>query len=156
VGFYARALLRDTHAFGLRGLVDFAANEGVILRVEPSSAVDDGGWREAELWAPGAAAPVEMDVSRRDEPASLLHDEIAEFEDDLEDADERVPGGTARVREHLAATGAIVAVRVLTSDEREGSAIGNSVLDWYAQRDDVLFQVDAQGFYDGDELLVAS
>jgi hypothetical protein len=156
VGFHARALLRNSHAFGLRGLVDFAANEGVIFRVEPPSAVDDRGWRAAELWAPGADVPVEIDVSRRDDPASLLHDEIVEFADELEDADERVAGGTARVREHLAATRAVVAVRVLASDQREGSAIGNCVLDWYAQRDDVLFQVDAQGFYDGDELLVAS
>jgi hypothetical protein len=156
VGFYARALLRNSHAFGLRGLVDFAASEGVTFRVEPASAVDDGGWREAELWAPGAAVPVEIDVSRRDEPASLLDDEITEFSDELEDADERVPGAAARIREHLAATRAVVAVRVLASDGHTGPAIGNCVLDWYAQRDDVLFQVDAQGFYDGDELLVAS
>jgi hypothetical protein len=156
VGFYARALLRDSHDFGLRGLVDFAANEGVSIRVEPPSAVDESGWRQAELWAPGAHVPVEIDVSRRNEPASLLHDEIAEFDDELEAADERVPGGAAKVREHLAATEAVVAVRVLASDDRDGAAIGNCVLDWYAQRDGVLFQVDAQGFYDGGVFLVAS
>jgi hypothetical protein len=45
---------------------------------------------------------------------------------------------------------------VLASDERDGPAIGKCVLDWYAQRDDVLFEVDAQGFYDGEQLLVTS
>ena len=35
--------------------------------------------------------------------------------------------------------------------DRGVPGVGNCVLEWYAQRDDVLFQVDADGFYDGDE-----
>lgn len=155
VGFYARALLRDSHDFGLRGLVDFAAQQGVTIRLEPHSAAEDRGWREVELWAPGADVPVEVDVNRR-EPTSLLSNEIAEFVDELEDSDELFDGAAAKIREHLAATEAIVAVRVLVSDERDGPRIGNCVLDWYAQRDGVLFQVDDDGFYDGDKLLVAT
>jgi hypothetical protein len=99
---------------------------------------------------------VEIDISRRDDPESLLHDEIAEFDDELTDADELSPGAIERVRRHLAASNSIVAVRVLASDQEHGPAIGTCVLGWYAQRDDVLFQVDAEGFYDGDTLLVAT
>ena len=154
MGFYARALLRDPHEFGLRGLVDFAAQEGLEVRVEPASVLDDATWSNAELWAAGAEVPVEVDVSRRSNPDSLLHEEIEEFMDELDDADERIAGGVAKVRDHLAACHAIVAVRVLASDAR-GAEVGNCVLDWYAQRDGVLFQVDADGFYDGDRLLAA-
>ncbi len=82
MGFHARALLRDTHRYGLRGLVEFAENEGLTIRVEPPTALDDHHWREAELWALGATVPVEIDVSRQDEPESLLHEEIAEFADE--------------------------------------------------------------------------
>jgi hypothetical protein len=156
VGFYARALLLDSHDFGLRELVDSAQADGIMIRVDPPSALDERGWRDAELWAPAAEVPVEIDVSRREDPESLLHDEIAEFDDELADADEQTPGAIATVRQHLAATNAIVAVRVLASDQEHGPAIGNCVLAWYAQRDGVLFQVDAQGFYDGDTLLVAT
>jgi hypothetical protein len=154
MGFYARALLRDPHDFGLAGLVDFARERGLAVRVEPALAITDATWQEAELWAPDAEVPVEIDVSRRRDPESLLHDEIEEFEETLADAEERAPNGTDRVLRHLAATDAIVAVRTLASDERHGPAVAQCVLDWYAQRDDVLFQVDADGFYDGDVLLV--
>jgi hypothetical protein len=64
VGFYARALLRGSHDFGLRGLVEAATEQGIDCRVEPASAMDDAGWRDAELWAPQADVPVEIDVSR--------------------------------------------------------------------------------------------
>jgi hypothetical protein len=156
VGFYARALLRDAHEFGLRDLVEFAAREGLSVRVEPASALDDPAWRDAELWGSEAEVPVEIDVSRRNDPESLLHDEVAEFDEALDDADERASEGIARVREHLASAEAIVAVRVLGSDKRTGPTVGNCVLDWYAQREGVLFQVDADGFYDGDELIVST
>lgn len=115
--------------------------------------MDDAGWRDAELWAPQADVPVEIDVSRRGEPGSLL-DEIAEFQEESEEADEHMPGAIKKGCRHLAATDATVAVPVLGSDARHGPRVGNCVLEWYAQRDDVLLQVDADGFYDGDELLV--
>jgi hypothetical protein len=156
VGFYARALLLESHGLGLRDLVAFAQAEGITIRVEPASALDDQRWREAELWAPGAEVPVEVDVSRREDTESLLQEELAEFDDELADADEQTPGAIETVRQHLAATNAIVAVRVLASDQEHGLPIGNCVLDWCAQRDRVLFQVDDDGFYDGATLLVAT
>ena len=94
MGFYARALLRDSHHFGLHQRVEFAQAEGITIRVHPQSALEDSGWREAELWAPDAQVPVEIDMSRRDDPESLLHYEIAEFDDELADADEQTPAPT--------------------------------------------------------------
>jgi hypothetical protein len=60
MGFYARALLRDEHDFGLRGLVEFARDDGIEIRVDPAAALDDSGWRDAELWAPQGEVPVEI------------------------------------------------------------------------------------------------
>jgi hypothetical protein len=59
------------------------------------------------------------------------------------------------VSSHLDRTQAIVAVRVLASDFERGLEAAWAVLDYYAQRDGVLFQADGEGFYEGEELIVA-
>jgi hypothetical protein len=45
--------------------------------------------------------------------------------------------------------------RVGGSSPSRGPAVGNCVLGWYAERDGVLFQVDGDGFYEGDRLIVS-
>ncbi len=60
----------------------------------------------------------------------------------------------AKVSAHLDRTQAIVAVRVLASDSDRGMEAAKVVLDYYAQRDGVLFQADADGFYEGEERIL--
>lgn len=156
MSLFLRALLPEPDERPLRELLAFCSDRGHDLRAELGSgpAPDAVDWREAVLLAPGGDAMVELDVSVDDgAPDSLLVEELDEFRDLLEDAD--APGGAVqRVSGHLDRTQAIVAVRVLASGGDEALQVARTVLDFYAGRPDVLLQVDGEGFFAGEELLV--
>ena len=108
-----------------------------------------------ELLGPGAETPLEVEVALPDSgPDSMLEAEIEEFRDVLEEA-EGDPASIAQVREHLANTRAIVAIRLPASQGGRASEAARVVLSYYGQRSGVLFQMDADGFYDSDRRIVA-
>ena len=141
MGYYVRALLTDWEPRPLRDLIEFSREYGCELRPErPDEApLDEPEWRAADLIGPQATVPIEVEVNLDDgRPDGMVREEVREFREELEDA-EGTPDALTKVREHLDRTIAIVAVRVLA---------------YYAQREGVLFQADAEGFYEGEQLIV--
>ena len=152
MGYYMRALLTEWEDRPLGDLVAHSRTYGHELR--PDAPLDDPGWREADVYGSEAESPIELDVSLDDgTPDCLLRGELEEFREALEDC-EGDPEAVAKVRAHLDRTQAIVGVRVLASDSERGLQAAWAVLDYYAQRDGVLFQADAEGFYEGEQLIV--
>jgi hypothetical protein len=147
-----RALLTEWEERPLSDLVAYSREFGHELR--PDAPLDDPGWREADVCGPDTTSPIELEVALDDgTPDCLLRGELDEFRGELEDC-EGDPEAVAKVSAHLDRTQAIVAVRVLASDYDRGLQAAWVVLDYYARRDGVLFQADAEGFYEGEKLIV--
>jgi hypothetical protein len=147
-----RALLEEWEDRPLSDLVSHSRDYGLELR--PDAPLDDPSWREADVYGPEAVSPIELEVALDDgTPDCLLRAELDEFREELEDTDAD-PDTVAKVGAHLDRTQAIVAVRVLASDYERGLQAAWVVLDYYAQRDSVLFQADAEGFYEGEKLIL--
>jgi hypothetical protein len=153
LAYYIRVLLTEWEDRPLGELVAHSREYGHELR--PDAPLDDPGWREADVYGPESTSPIELEVALDDgTPDCLLRAELDEFREELEDS-EADPEAVAKVRAHLDRTQGIVAVRVLASDSERGLEAAWAVLDYYAQREGVLFQADGEGFYEGEELVVA-
>ena len=154
MGYYIRVLLEEWEDRPLGDLVAHSREYGRELR--PDAPLDNPAWRDADVYGPDATSPVELEVALDDgTPDCLLRAELDEFREQLEDSEGDVET-VARVKGHLDRTRAIVAVRVLASDFERGLAAAHVVLDYYAQRHGVLFQADGEGFYEGEELILAT
>jgi hypothetical protein len=156
MGYYMRVLLEEWDERPLSDLISFSRDYGELLRPARPDAtpVDNPGWREADLLGPSSTAPIELEVALDDGTADcLVREELGELREELDDSDSDA-GAKRRVAEHLDRTSAIVAVRVLASDTDNGLAAAHPVLAYYAQRQRVMFQADAEGFYEGEELIV--
>ncbi|HEX5782383.1 MAG TPA: hypothetical protein VFX80_10695 [Solirubrobacteraceae bacterium] len=150
MGYYMRVLLEDWEERPLSELLAHSRAYGHELRTDAPQ--DDADWRDAELYGPEAVVPIEVDVNVGDD---MVREELDELREELEDCDADTKA-VAKVHAHLDRTRAIVAVRPLASEGERGLKSAWAVLDYYAQRDGVLFHADAEGFYDGPDLIVAT
>jgi hypothetical protein len=156
VAYYLRVLLEEWDERPLGDLIAFTRDSGETLRPDrlDTTSVDNPGWRAAELLGPNSTAPIEVEVALDDgTPDCLVREELGELREFLEDSGSDA-GAKRRVAEHLDRTRAIVAVRVLASDTDNGRTSAHAVLAYYAQRPGVMFHADAEGFYEGEELIV--
>jgi hypothetical protein len=154
MGYYIRVLLTEWEDRPLSELVAHSRKYGHELR--PDAPLDDPAWRQADVYGPESTSPIELEVALDDgTPDCLLRAELDEFREELEDR-EGEPEAVAKVNAHLDRTQAIVAVRVLASDPEFGVEAAWAVLDYYAQPDGVLFQADGEGFYEGEDLILAT
>jgi hypothetical protein len=152
MGYYMRALLTEWDDRPLSALVAHSREYGHELR--PDAPLDDPGWRGADVYGPDTTSPIELEVALDDgSPDCLLRAELDEFREELEGC-EGDPEAVAKVSAHLDRTQAIVAERVLASDSERGLEAAWAVLDYYAQREGVLFQADADGFYEGEKRIL--
>jgi hypothetical protein len=78
--------------------------------------------------------------------------EIEEFLEFLEDA----PDSTAKekVLQHLRETKAIVATQLLGDVDDDDYAAAGTFLNFFVEHCGGMIQADAEGFYEGDELIV--
>jgi hypothetical protein len=153
MSYYVRAFCTSGDPPPLRTILDWVRSEGVSLDLDTENVtpdVDSSDWKEAELRYKPGNQPIVVDVTRsRDE---LLSEEIDEFLEFLEDT----PDSTAKskVLKHLRETDAIVAVQLLGDVDDEGHAAASTFLNFFVVNCGGLIQADAEGFYDGDEVIV--
>lgn len=153
-----RVLLEEREERPLAELLSFSRGHGCELEQgterpgAPSS--EDPAWRAVDLLGPKSTVPIKVEVALDDgSPDCLAREEVEELREELEDSGSPADA-KRRVAEHLDRTRAIVAVRVLASDTDNGLAAAHTVLAYYAERPGVLFQADAEGFHEGEELIV--
>lgn len=153
MGYYVRAFCTSGDLPPLRTILESAKQQGMSVELETEHVapdLDSPDWREAELRYKPGNQPIPVDVIRsRDE---LLSDEIEEFVEFLEDA----PDSAAKdkVLQHLRETKAIVATQLLGDVDDDGYAAAGTFLNYFVEHCGGMIQADAEGFYEGDELIV--
>jgi hypothetical protein len=147
MSYFLRAFCTTDELPPLRRVLDWAANEGVVLELH--APVDEQDWREAELRYSRGKEPLVVEASRARREDGLLSDEVAEFEEllvDVEDSPEK-----QKVLAQLRNSRAVVAVQLLGDD---GYDAAGTFLRFFVECCDAMIQVDGEGFYERDRLLV--
>jgi hypothetical protein len=152
LGYYLRAFCKS-EVPPLRRVLEWVANEGVVLELDGGSELlDDENWREAEIRYDEGKQPLVVDVSRASSNDELLSDEVEEFVEFLEDVDDSPE--KQKVLEQLRESRAVVGAQLLGDIDDAGySAIG-VLLSFFVEHCGAMIQADGEGFYDGDRLLV--
>jgi hypothetical protein len=153
MGYYVRAFCTSSNLPPLRTIFDWAKSEGVSLELDTehvAADLDSPHWREAELRYKPGNQPIPVDVTRSTD--ELLSDEIEEFVEFLED----VPDSAAKeeVLQQLRGTKAIVATQLLGDVDDDSYAAAGTFLNFFVEHCGGMIQADAEGFYEGDELIV--
>jgi hypothetical protein len=153
MGYYVRAFCSSDEIPSLRAILDWANAAGVPLELDVdhvSPDLDAANWREAEIRYKPAKQPIQVNVTRSGD--ELLSEEVGEFVEFLED----VPESPARrkVLHHLKKTKAIVAAQLLGDVDDDGHLAAGTFLDFFTEHCGGKIQADAEGFYEGDELIV--
>jgi hypothetical protein len=157
VAYYVRAFCAKGDPPLLRDMLAFVRNQGASLTLDPatgSTDLDDTTWTRVGLLYEDGRLPIILEANRRDSADSLADEEIEEFLEFLEDA----PGsaGRKKVESHLRRTRFVVATQLPTSDINDAGYDANGwVLRSFHEYSDGMVQADGEGFYDGDQLIVA-
>jgi hypothetical protein len=156
VGSYVRAFCASGDPPPLREVLDFARDQGSLLRLDPEASdagPDDPGWERVGLLYKDGKLPILLEVNRNDADDSLAHEEIEEFLEFLEDAPR--DDGRRKVEDHLRATRFVVAAQLPTSDiDDDGYDANGWIMRFFVERHGAMIQADGEGFYDGDKVIV--
>jgi hypothetical protein len=153
VGYHLRAFCTSEELPPLRPILEWAASQGVGLRLAGGPEVlDDAGWREAELDYKPGKEPLVVDVSRASSGDELLAEEVEEFVEFLEDVDDSAEKG--KVLAHLQASRAVVGAQLLGDIDDDGYNAVGVFLGFFVEHCGAMIQADGEGFYEGDRLLV--
>lgn len=157
MGYYVRAFCTQGQPPPLRLVLDFSAERGLRLALDPEvsrPALDDGNWEQVGIVYKDNKAPILLEVSRDDgDDESLMREEIREFIEFLEDAPNKK--NRRRVEKMLRNTRFVVAAQLLTSDiDEDGYAALGHVLTYFVDNNGAMIQADGEGFYEGDKIIV--
>jgi hypothetical protein len=147
VGYYVRAFCTSSDVPPLRAVFDWAEGRGVSLQA-PSADLDARGWEQAEVVYKPDRQPFVVDANT----GELLREEVVEFVEFLEDADESPE--KQNVLDHLEQSKAVVAAQLLGDIDDDGYTAVRTFLAFYVEHRGGLIQADHEGFYEGDRLIV--
>jgi hypothetical protein len=154
MGYYLRVVCTSEDLPPLGRVLEWAAAQGVSLTLESSSpgALDSAGWREAELRYKPGRQPLVVDVSRAGD-GSLVAEEVEEFIEFLAEVDESADKRKV-LAHHLRASRAIVTAQLLSDIDDDGYDAVGVFLGYFVEHCGGLIQADAEGFYEGDRLII--
>jgi hypothetical protein len=131
----------------LRAVFNWAESRGVSL-LAPSADLDARGLEQVEVVYKPDRQPFVVDANT----GELLREEIVEFVEFLEDADESPE--KQNVLDHLEQSKAVVAAQLLGDIDDDGYTAVRAFLAYYVEHRGGLIQADHEGFYEGDRLIV--
>lgn len=158
MAYYVRAFCTQGESPPLRPILAFSAEHGAPLDLDPEvggPALDDSRWDQVGIVYKNHKPSILLDLIGGDgNDESLVHEEIEEFLDLLEDAPRN--RNRRRVETNLRNTRFIVAAQLPTSsiDEDGYVALGN-ILRYLINNNGAMIQADGEGFYEGDKIIVA-
>jgi hypothetical protein len=157
VSYYVRAFCTTGEPPAIRPILDFAKERGFVVEgVSNATGLDDPAWEQAAVVYKTGKSPILLEINREQagEDGSLFREEIEEFLEFLEDAPNN--SNRKRVEQHLRETRFTVAAQLATSDiDDDGyNALGN-MLRYFVEHNGGMIQADGEGFYDGNEVIVA-
>jgi hypothetical protein len=153
MGYYVRAFCTSSELPPIRTVFEWAKSEGVSLELDTehtTADLDSPDWREIELRYKPGNQPIPVDVTRP--VMNSFSDEIDEFVEFLDD----VPDSAAKekVLRQLRQTKAIVATQLLGDIDDDGYTAAGTFLNFFVGHCGGMIQADAEGFYEGDEVIV--
>lgn len=147
MGYYLRAFCTSADIPPLRTIFDWAEKQGVRLEA-PETDVDATGWEQAEVIYQPERSPIVAETNT----GELLHEEVEEFVDFLEDVDDSPE--KQKVLDHLEQSKAVVAAQLLGDIDDDGYTAAGEFLTYFVEHCGGLIQADGEGFYEGDKLIV--
>jgi hypothetical protein len=154
MGYYVRAFCTSPELPPLRTVLEWVKSGGVSLELGTENVavnLDSPDWREAELRYKVGNQSIVVDVTRSSD--ELLSDEIEEFVEFLEDVPESVE--KQKVVKQLRQTKAIVATQLLGDVDDDGYTAAGTFISFFVEHCGGMIQADGEGFYDGDDVIVA-
>lgn len=157
MGYYVRAFCTTGEPPPIRPILDFAKGRGFVVEgVSNATGLDDPAWERAAVLYKTGKSPILLEINREQagENGSLFREEIEEFLEFLEDTPNN--GKRKRVERHLRDTRFIVAAQLATSDiDDDGYNALGYMLRYFVEHNGGMIQADGEGFYDGDEVIIA-
>jgi len=154
MAYYLRVFCTNGDPPVLRDLLEFAAERGTPLTIDPeaAAAIDTDRLSSVDVRYKADKGPLVIELNRDTGPDSLAHEEVAEFLELVEDArnDER----RRQVEQHLRATTFIVAEQLLGDIDDDGYNAAGNVLNFFVERHGGMIQSDGEGFYDGQDVIL--
>ena len=157
MGYYVRAFCTTGEPPAIRPILDFAKERGSVVEgVSNATGLDDPTWEDAAVLYKTGKNPILLEINRDQagEAGSMFREEIEEFLEFLEDAPN--DSKRKRVEQHLRKTTFTVAAQLATSDiDDDGYNALGYMLRYFVEHNGGMTQADGEGFYDGDEVIVA-
>ena len=157
MGYFVRAFCTQGGPPPLRPILAFSAEHGAPFDLDPDVSgpgLDDSHWDRAGIVYKDHKASILLELSRADgNDESLMHEEIEEFLELLEDAPKN--RHRRRVETNLRNTRFIVAAQLPPSgiDEDGFAALGN-IMRYLIINNGAMIQADGEGFYEGEKIIV--
>lgn len=157
VGYYVRAFCTTGEPPAIRPILDFAKERGSVVEgVFGALGLDDTSWEQTAVVYKTGKSPILLEINHEHSPedGAMFREEIEEFLEFLEDTPDN--SKRKRVEQHLRETRFTVAAQLATGDiDDDGyEALGN-LLGYFVEHNGGMIQADGEGFYDGDEVIVA-
>jgi hypothetical protein len=160
MGYYVRAFCTASMSPPLGMVLNALAARGIVLAADavPPEDLRASDWEEVSLGFGPHKRPFVVTCDRETSAGqTLVREEVQQFIEFLQDA----PPSPARKRvvDHLRATRFIVACRfpaAAAADDLEGGcAAGRAFLSYFVAHCGGLVQADGEGFYEGDQIILA-
>ncbi len=156
MGYYVRAFCTSSDVPTVRTVLDWVAERGMALRIgdgAAAAAADGAEWDDVPLVYKPERQSILCSIERDDvTPESLFREEVREFEEFLEDAEESP--AKQRVLSHLGRSQYVVANQLLSDIDDNGYRASALILEYFVQHAGALVQADGEGFYEGEHLAV--
>jgi len=156
VGFFMRAFCLYDRVPSLGQMLEWLRDQEIILRPDRSAGFDpiSQRWEQAVFYHEQDETPITIQCSRDDgTPRCMLREETGEFLHRV--GRPGLSGTKRRVLKHLKETKVIVACKLPPGERnRQALHVHLQMLRFYMARCKGLLQIDGEGFYEHDRLLL--
>ncbi len=156
MGHYVRVFCASFPAPSINKVLNWSESDGYQLKVDPRFALmdlDSPNWKQTGLLYEVGEPPFLCEVDHKDDSdTSLVRQEVRHFEELLAAAGNTE--GQHKALQHIRQTEYIVSIQTPSDFDEQGSDVLSSLLTYFIRYCAGMVQVDGEGFYDGDELIV--
>ena len=155
MGQYLRAFCTATVAPPLHSVLGSLADAGLGWMADArGEELRSREWDQVKLRHPDSGRRLLITCDCDDDPSGqdFVREQIEEFIEFVQGA--ASSPGRKRVLHHLRSTKFIVACEIAAGGDPTSAAVGRAVLSYFVRECGGLVQIDGEGFFDGDRLLL--
>ena len=156
MGYFIRAFCKSDEPPTVQEILDAIAETGIDAEIDNEVTDRDSiyleEWEQFGYRYNDRRNSVLVECNRRDGPSSVADEEISEFIESVESADDSP--GKNKVLKHLEETLFVISCRLPDDIDDDGIEANGALLSYLEKNYDGMIQADGEGFYDEDELVV--